>query len=72
VGRPAIEYFNLVTAALMPEWLRDELGLPWSPRRARAHAAQRTAIRRLIPVLPSLLREFPPARKAERRVQSAA
>lgn len=72
VGWPAVEYFNLVTAALMPAWLRDALGLPWSPRRARFHAAQRNVIRRLIPVLPSLVREFPPARTAERRVRAAA
>ena len=72
VGWPAIEYLNLVTAALMPAWLRDELELPWSPTRARVHAAQRSVIRRLIPMLPSLLREFPPARTAERRVRLAA
>jgi uncharacterized protein (DUF2236 family) len=72
VGRPAVEYFNLVTTALMPAWLREELGLPWGPTRERLHAAQRNVIRRLIPVLPSLLREFPPARTAERRVRAAA
>lgn len=72
VGRPAVEYFNLVTTALLPAWLREQLGMPWSPRRERLHAAQRTVIRRLIPVLPSLLRDFPPARSAERRVRAAA
>jgi uncharacterized protein (DUF2236 family) len=72
VGRPVVEYFNLVTTALMPVWIREELGLAWGPRRARLHAAQRNLIRRLIPVLPSLLRELPPARSAERRVRAAA
>jgi uncharacterized protein (DUF2236 family) len=72
VGRPAIEYFNLVTTALLPAWLREELGLAWGPNRARLHAAQRTVIRRLIPALPALLREFPPARSADRRVRAAA
>src|SRR4051812_39384011 len=72
LARPAVEYFNLVTTALLPAWLRDELGLPWTPRRARPHAAQRNVIRRLIPVLPSLLRDFPPARSAERRARAAA
>jgi uncharacterized protein (DUF2236 family) len=72
LGRPVVEYLNLVTTALLPPWLREELGLPWSPTRARLHAAQRSVIRRLIPVLPSLLREFPPARSAERRVSAAA
>jgi uncharacterized protein (DUF2236 family) len=72
LGRPVVEYFNLVTTALLPAWLREELGMAWGPRRERVHAAQRNVIRRLIPVLPSLLREFPPARSAERRVRAAA
>jgi uncharacterized protein (DUF2236 family) len=72
VARPAIEYVNLVTTALMPEWLRDELGLPWGPARARMHVAQRAVIRRLLPALPGLLREFPPARSADRRMRAAA
>jgi len=72
VARPAVEYFNLVTTALLPEWLRDELGLPWTPTRARMHAAQRAVIRRLVPALPGLLREFPPARSADRRARAAA
>ena len=72
VARPAIEYLNLVTTALLPEWLRQELGMPWGPNRARVHAAQRSVIRRLMPVLPALLREFPPARSADRRLRAAA
>lgn len=72
IGWPAIAYFNLVTAALLPAWLRDELGLAWGPGRARLHAAQRTVIRTLIPVLPSPLREIPPARSADRRVRAPA
>jgi uncharacterized protein (DUF2236 family) len=72
VARPAIEYVNLVTAALMPDWLREELGLPWGRNRARMHAAQRAVIRRLVPLLPGLLREFPPARSADRRMRAAA
>jgi uncharacterized protein (DUF2236 family) len=72
VARPAVEYFNLVTTALLPEWLRDELGLPWTSTRARMHAAQRAVIRRLVPALPGLLREFPPARSADRRARAAA
>lgn len=72
VGRPAVEYLNLVTTALLPDWLREELGMPWGPTRARLHAAQRTVIRRLMPVLPALLREFPPARSADRRLRAVA
>jgi uncharacterized protein (DUF2236 family) len=70
VGRPVVEYFNLVTTALMPAWLREDLGMAWGPGRAGLHSAQRAVIRRLIPVLPSLLREFPPARRAERRARA--
>jgi uncharacterized protein (DUF2236 family) len=72
VGRPVVEYFNLVTTALMPAWLRRELGMAWGPGRERVHAAQRNVIRQLISVLPSLLRDFPPARTAERRARAAA
>jgi uncharacterized protein (DUF2236 family) len=72
LGRPLVEYFNLVTTALLPAWLREELGLAWGPGRERVHAAQRNVIRRLVPVLPSLLRDFPPARSAERRARAAA
>lgn len=72
LGRPAVEYFNLVTTALMPAWIREELGMAWGPTRERLHSAQRNVIRRLIPVLPSLLRDFPPARTAERRARAAA
>lgn len=72
VQRPAFEYLKLVTAALLPAWIRDELEMPWGPNRARIHDAQRAVIRRLMPVLPSLLREFPPARSAERRLRPAA
>src|SRR5436305_9964492 len=49
VARPAIEYLNLVTTALLTDWLRAELGLQWGPTRARLHGAQRTVIRRLMP-----------------------
>src|SRR4051812_19301468 len=70
--RPLTEYVNLVTTALLPEWLREELGMSWGPNRARMHAAQRAVIRRLVPALPGLLREFPPARSADRRMRAAA
>ena len=72
VGRPALGYFNLVTTALLPGWLREELGLSWGPNRERLHAVQRAVIRRLMPALPGLLREFPPARSADRRLRAAA
>ena len=72
VARPLVEAINLATAGMLPARLRDELGLPWGPNRERLLAASRTLARTLLPVLPSLVREFPPARSAERRMRVAA
>jgi uncharacterized protein (DUF2236 family) len=72
LARPVVEAVGLVTAGLLPERLRQELGLPWGPNRERLLAASRTMLRGAIPLLPSLLRDFPPARRAERRVRTAA
>ena len=71
VARPLVEALNLATVGLLPPRLRDELGLPWGPNRERLLEASRLALSRVIPVLPSLLREFPPARTAERRASAA-
>jgi len=57
---------------LLPQRLRDELDLPWSPLRERLLGTQRALLRRLVPALPALVRDFPPARSARRRVRSAA
>ena len=72
LARPVVEAVGLVTAGMLPERLREELGLPWGPNRERLLAASRTMLRGAIPLLPSLLRDFPPARSAERRVRTAA
>jgi uncharacterized protein (DUF2236 family) len=72
LARPVVEAVGLVTAGMLPERLREELGLPWGPNRERLLAASRTMLRGAIPLLPSLLRDFPPARRAERRVRTAA
>lgn len=61
---PAIEAIRLVTVGTLPESLRDELELPWGPLRERLLSAQQGTIRRLLPLLPSLLRQFPAARRA--------
>jgi uncharacterized protein (DUF2236 family) len=71
VARPLIEAVSVATVGLLPPRLRDELGMPWNPTRERLLEASRVALNRLIPVLPGLLREFPPARGAERRVSTA-
>lgn len=72
VARPLTEAVNLATAGLLPERLRAELGLPWGPHRERLLAASRAMLRRTLPLMPSLLREFPPARSADRRARLAA
>lgn len=72
VARPLVEGLNLATVSLLPQRLRDELGLEWGANRRRLAVASRAVIRRALPVLPRLLREFPPARSADRRAAAAA
>ena len=64
----------LVARDLAPvsERLRAELGLGWGPNRERLLGASRAMLRGALPLLPSLAREFPPARSADRRVRAAA
>jgi len=72
IARPLVDTLSLATVGLLPERLREELGLPWSPTRERLLATSWATLRRIIPALPMLLREFPPARSAERRARAAA
>jgi uncharacterized protein (DUF2236 family) len=72
VARPVVEALNLATVGHLPASLRDELGLPWGPNRARLFEASRVALSAALPVLPKLFREFPPARSADRRVSRLA
>jgi uncharacterized protein (DUF2236 family) len=61
---PALELIRLVTVGTLPESVRRELGLPWSPRRERLLSSSEAAIRRLVPRLPRPIRTFPAARRA--------
>jgi uncharacterized protein (DUF2236 family) len=71
-GRPLSDAVALATAGLMtPRW-REELGLPWGPNRERLLEASRFVLRRALPLLPGVVREFPGARTADRRVKTAA
>jgi uncharacterized protein (DUF2236 family) len=72
VARPVIEAMNLATVGLLPARLRDQLGLAWGPGRERLVGASRLMLRGALPLLPRLLREFPPARSADKRVRLAA
>ena len=65
--RPLIEALNLATVGMLPPRLREELDLPWSPSRERLLDASRSLVRHVLPLVPSMLREFPPARNARRR-----
>jgi len=71
-GRPLWDAIGLATAGLLtPRW-REELGLPWGPNRERVLDASRFVLRRALPLLPAVVREFPGARSADRRVKTAA
>jgi len=72
VARPLVEAINMTTVSLLPAKLREDLGLDLGPNRRRLVGASRAVIRRALPALPSLLREFPPARSADRRASQAA
>jgi uncharacterized protein (DUF2236 family) len=70
-ARPLVEPLALVTVGTLPERLRAELGLGWGPYRARLLGASAAAVRTALPLLPGLMRELPPARRADRRLRAA-
>lgn len=68
---PALTVFRLLTAALLPEELRERYGLPWNPRRRRAAAALLRTAGAVHRVTPRRLRrppEFVLVRLATHRV----
>jgi uncharacterized protein (DUF2236 family) len=71
VARPLAEALNLATVGMLPPRLRDELGLAWGPGRERLLGASQRLLRALVPALPGIVRDFPPARSAERRARAA-
>ncbi len=68
VTKPLVGTLNLLTAGLLPDRIRADLEIPWGPRRERMLSASDAVLRRTLPVLPSLLRDVPPARSAEVRM----
>ena len=72
LARPLVEAIGVATAGMLPPRLREELELPWGPNRERLLAASRAVLRGAIPLLPGVVRDFPPARSAERRARAAA
>lgn len=59
---------HLVSVAVMPQQLLRGYGIPWNRRRAGAMRRVAATSRRILPLLPAVLREVPHARSAERRV----
>lgn len=58
------EALGLLTVGLLPDRLRREYGLAWDPVRAALLRTSTAAVRRLLPLLPAVMRDFPAARRA--------
>jgi uncharacterized protein (DUF2236 family) len=69
--RPAGPLFRLLTAGLLPEKLRQDYEMIWSHRREKTSRLAAAGIRRLLPLMPPLLRIVPNARRAERQLRLA-
>ncbi len=65
--RPVTALARVVTAALLPSAIRDAYGLPWSSRRARVFEMTGAVSRRVLPLVPAVVRHWPSARRAARR-----
>jgi len=64
IGRPLVALIRLPTVGLLPPAIRRAYGLPWDARHERALRLLAAGARRLLPLLPSLLRHWPAARAA--------
>jgi uncharacterized protein (DUF2236 family) len=69
--RPVYDALNLATVGLLPPTSRERYGLGWGVQRERLLGAQTSVVRRLMPLLPSLVRELPDARSAGRRLRAS-
>jgi uncharacterized protein (DUF2236 family) len=70
-GWAAVQAHELVTTWLLPPRLRDELGLGWGRARERLLGASRPLVHALLTATPGVVREFPRARAADRRLEAA-
>ncbi|HXJ77829.1 MAG TPA: oxygenase MpaB family protein [Candidatus Methylomirabilis sp.] len=70
VARPLLALARLPTIGLLPPAVRAGYGLSWSPRDDRALRAVAAVSRRLLPLLPDVLRYWPAARAASARAQA--
>jgi uncharacterized protein (DUF2236 family) len=56
---PAMIPFEIVTAGLLPEQLREQYGLPWGPAQRRLYRILTIAVPRMVAVTPPVLRVWP-------------
>lgn len=61
---PFAALWKLLALGLLPDWLRDLYGFPWSAEDARRFARLVRWIRTIWPRLPGALRQWPEARRA--------
>jgi uncharacterized protein (DUF2236 family) len=60
---PFLAVARLPAVGLLPPFIREAYGFPWSPRRARALRLLAATSRLVLPRLPSLVRDWPKARR---------
>lgn len=72
LARPLFEPLRLATAGMLPERLRRELDLPGGAVHQRLLALSSRLTRTALPLVPGLVREFPRARAADRRLHAVA
>ncbi len=71
IVRPLLALARLPTIGLLPPAIRRDYGLPWSRHRERALVLLAATSRRLLPLLPPALRQWPAARAARARERRA-
>jgi uncharacterized protein (DUF2236 family) len=72
VPKVAWDAAHLISLSTLPPAMRCEYGIGWSAARERGVERIATITRRVLPVLPSMLRHSPRARAAKRRVDQLA
>jgi uncharacterized protein (DUF2236 family) len=68
LSKPAAFGVRIITASMLPELMRKELGLDHGRSAQGLARASQGAARLLLPLLPGVVRDFPQARRADRRV----
>src|SRR5262249_54650454 len=63
---------RIATVGLLPEHIRAEYGLTWSPGHEQAFRALGLAVRTVHPAMPGVVRRWPHARIADRRSSQSA